>query len=141
MRSRYIAIALLSLAPVMTWSQGPNVIRKEQLVEMFENIAKGTKWDMSKPMLWGYFFTDRNKSKLERVVPLLERDGYKFVEIFLADKENKREPDVWWLHVEKVEIHTPNTLNERNKVFYKFADENDFASYDGMDVGPVEATH
>ena len=80
-------------------------------------------------------------AKLERVVPLLERNGYKFVEIFLADKENKREPDVWWLHVEKVEIHTPNTLNERNKVFYKFADENDLASYDGMDVGPVEATH
>lgn len=141
MKNRYIAIALLSLSPVMTWSQGAHVIRKEQLVEMFENIAKETKWDMSKPMLWGYFFTDSNKSKLERIVPLLERDGFRFVEIFLADKENKSEPDVWWLHVEKVEIHTPDTLNERNAIFYALADKNGLASYDGMDVGPAEARH
>jgi Regulator of ribonuclease activity B len=65
----------------------------------------------------------------------------RFVEIFLSDKEDPSEPDLWWLHVEKVEIHTPETLDRQNMSFYEFADDHDLTSYDGMDVGPEPVTH
>jgi hypothetical protein len=114
------------------------VITREALVEMFENIDRDTHWDMSKPKLWGYFFTDSDKTKLEKVAPLLERDGYRLVKISLSDKDDPSEADLWWLHVEKIEVHTPDTLHERNRALYKFARSHDLDSYDGMDVGPVE---
>ena len=129
------------MTPATTWPQGRNVITREQLVEMFESIADGGKWDMSRPMLWGYFFTDPDRASLERVVPLLEKQGYRFVEIFLSEKEDPSDSDLWWLHIEKVEVHTPDTLNARNQVLYAFADEHGLASYDGMDVGPVDMRH
>jgi hypothetical protein len=136
-----IAILVVASIPSVVASQGDKVISREQLVEMFESIAKDGKWDMSKPMLWGYFFTDTDKTNLERVAPLLQKQGYRFVEIFLSEKEDPNEPDLWWLHVEKVEVHTPDTLNERNRVLYRFADDCKLGSYDGMDVGPVETRH
>jgi hypothetical protein len=117
------------------------MITREQLVEMFENIADGAKWDMSKPMLWGYFFTDRDSGKLEKVAPLLEKQGYRTVETFRSDKEDPAEPDLWWLYVERVEIHTPDSLHQRNQLLYKFVDDHGLKSYDGMDVGPEEARH
>lgn len=117
------------------------MITREQLVEMFEAIGRDTKWDISQPMVWGYFFTDQDKAKLETVAPLLEKEGYRFVEIFLSDKEDQSEPDLWWLHVERIEVHTPDTLNERNFWLYRFAADHHLDSYDGMDVGPVERKH
>lgn len=140
---RILKIVLI-VATSIAWSeavQGGTLITRDQLVEMFEGIAKDAKWDMSKPMLWGYFFTDTDRSSLERVSPILQKQGYRFVEIFQSEKEDPNEPDLWWLHVEKVEIHTPDTLDQRNQLLYKFADEHKLGSYDGMDVGPVEPQH
>ena len=114
-----------------------SVISKGQLVEMFQNMEQKSHWDMSKAMLWGYFFTDASKSDLEAVVPSLEAQGYRLVDIYLSDKEDPKDDDHWWLHVEKVEIHTPDSLDERNKLFYQFAEDHGLDSYDGMDVGPV----
>jgi hypothetical protein len=118
-------------------SQNRTAISKESLDEMFENIAIDTQWDLTKPMLWGYFFTDRSKDKLERSAPLLVAKGYRLVNIYLADKEEPSEADLWWLHVEKVEIHTVDSLHNRNIELYRFASEQGIDSYDGMDVGPV----
>lgn len=117
------------------------MITREQLAEMFAAIAKDAKWDMSKPMLWGYFFTDSSREKLEKAAPVLESQGYRFVDIFLSDKEDPEEPDLWWLHVEKVEAHSVDTLHARNRDLYKFADKHDLECYDGMDVGPAEGRH
>ena len=117
------------------------MITKDSLVEMFENISNNTEWDLSSPLLWGYFFTDSKRENLQKSVPGLEAKGYKFVEIFLSEKENPDEPDLWWLHVEKIEIHTPDSLFKRNTELYQFAAENHLESYDGMDVGPVGGKH
>lgn len=117
------------------------MITKDQLQEMFDDMAQKSKWDISKDMLWGYFFTDESKKELESVVPLLTAKGYRFVDIYLSDKEDPSDPDVWWLHVEKVETHSPDTLNLRNQELYRFADEHALDSYDGMDVGPVARPH
>jgi len=136
-----IVVLLMSANAAFSQSQGSAVITKPELVEMFENISRDTKWDMREPMLWGYFFTDSSKERLEKVAPLLEQQGYRFVEIFLSDKETESEPDLWWLHIEKVEVHTPDSLDQRNIFFYKFAKDHKVGTYDGMDVGPANAVH
>lgn len=135
------AILTLFLTPYFASSAGSEMITKDSLVEMFENISNNTEWDLSSPLLWGYFFTDSKRENLQKSVPGLEAKGYKFVEIFLSEKENPDEPDLWWLHVEKIEIHTPDSLFKRNTELYQFAAENHLESYDGMDVGPVGGKH
>ncbi len=113
------------------------MISKAELEGMFENISANTDWDLKKPLLWGYFFTDKSKEKLKASSSLLEKEGYRFVGIYQAKDENDKVLDYWWLHVEKVEAHTTDSLHERNMHFYKFADQQGLESYDGMDVGPV----
>lgn len=112
-----------------------------EVQEMFESISEKTDWDMSGDMLWGYFFTDSDKSKLERAAPFLEEMRYSVNSIYLADKETAGEPDLWWLHVEKIETHSVGSLDATNLILYEFAKKHDLDSYDGMDVGPVLASH
>ena len=113
------------------------VITIEQLEEMFENIQNNTEWDISGGMLWGYFFTHNEPKLLKKAAKKLQELGYKVVDIYLSDKENPKDPDTYWLHVERIEIHTPKTLDKRNNELYMFANEFGIDSYDGMDVGPV----
>ena len=109
----------------------------EQLEEMFSNIKSTTDWDISGDMLWGYFFTNSDTAKLETVKELLVSQGYRYVDIHLADKNEPNGPDIFWLHVEKVETHSPKSLDETNNKFYLLAHEFNLDSYDGMDIGPV----
>ena len=114
------------------------MITREQLVDMFDNMARETSWDLTKPMVWGYFFTNDARAELEAAAALLQAQGYRVVALYLDDKERPRDPDLWWLHVEKTEVHTPDSLDQRNQALYRFADENDLDAYDGMDVGMIE---
>lgn len=95
-------------------------------------------FDTSKPLLWGFFFTHSNPSLLQKAAEILTNKGYSFVDIYLSDKENESDPDIYWLHIEKIEIHTPYSLDKRNDELYIFANEIGLDSYDGMDVGPVK---
>lgn len=109
----------------------------EMLEEMFSNISENTDWDVSGDMLWGYFFTHHEPSRLEEAKKILISKGYRFVDIYLSEKEDKTEPDMFWLHVEMIETHSPNSLDERNDNLYIFANEFGIDAYDGMDIGPV----
>ena len=114
------------------------MITRAEIEKMFEGMARETDWDLSAPMLWGYFFTDAAPQRLRQVAPLLEAQGYRVADLYLMDKESADEADEWWLHVEKVEVHTPDSLHARNQALYAFAGEHGLASYDGMDVGPAD---
>ena len=114
------------------------MIEKSQLELMFEQIADNTDWDLSAPLIWGFDFTDASADTLSAAVPALEQEGYRFVEVYLADKEKPTDPDLWVLHVEKIEVHTPDTLDQRNAELYRFAAEHGLGAYDGMDVAPVD---
>ncbi|MFB9153844.1 ribonuclease E inhibitor RraB [Vibrio gallaecicus] len=113
-------------------------ITAAQLEEMFENIRHNTNWELSKPMLWGYFFTHNEPTKLDEVSSKLERQGYTIVGIFQADKESQIDEDIFFLHVEKVETHDVSSLDKRNDELYLFASQENIDSYDGMDIGPVK---
>jgi hypothetical protein len=114
------------------------MITRAEIERMFEGMAKETDWNVAGPLLWGYFFTDAIPDRLRQVAPLLEAQGYRVVDLYLSDKDEAGEADEWWLHVEKVEAHTPESLHARNQSLYAFATEHGLGSYDGMDVGPAD---
>lgn len=114
------------------------MIELSQLQDMFANITNDAGWDMTQPMLWGYFFTDRKRAKLESAMAVLEQQGFGYVDIFIPQLEKGQE-DYFFLHVTKVDVHTPESLHQQNARLYAFAAEHGLDSYDGMDVGPVGA--
>ena len=111
------------------------------LEDMFANMRADSGWNVDGPLLWGYFFTDRSAQKLQDLVPILEAQGYRFVDIFIPEGDDGHvdEEPYYFLHVEKVEIHSAQSLHEKNSQLYALAELHALDSYDGMDVGPVEA--
>ncbi len=123
----------------LLWSV--SVISKDELEEMFENMSLQSKWDMSKAKLWGYYFVHPERTALDDAALLLAARGYHIVDIYLSRKRDPREADRWWLHVEQVETHSPESLDERNRLLSRFADDQGLLAYDGMDVGLVPTQH
>jgi hypothetical protein len=114
------------------------MITREEMVELFADMKQNAPWDSSKPLLWGYFFADADKARLEAAGKLLKAKGYKLVGVYDSESDKGDAAPLWWLHVEKVEKHTVDTLHARNQEFYQFAAEQQIESYDGMDVGPAQ---
>jgi hypothetical protein len=111
-------------------------ISLEMLEEMFENMRTKSGWNTDDALLWGYFFTDRDPKKLGPVADHLAADGYRLVKIYPTD-----DGATTFLHVERIERHTPYSLHERNAMFYALAARFGIDSYDGMDVGPAPKQH
>jgi len=108
------------------------IITLDELKDMFAQIHENTDWNLEGDLLWSYYFTDTDPDKLKPLAAQLEKQGYHVVNIYPTD-----DGQTYFLHVEKIEHHTPESLNQRNHDFYKMAIEYDVESYDGMDVGPV----
>lgn len=111
------------------------MITREQVEELFDAVREGATWSPDDVCLWGYFFTDRDRAKLASAGRVLEGLGYRVVGI-LEPEEDDEDPDRFFLHVEREERHTVDTLDRRNAELYLMADELGLESYDGMDVGP-----
>ena len=101
---------------------------------MFANMRAKAPWNIDGPLLWGYFFFDPSREKLARAAGELQSTGYRVVGISQVQGQQRLR-----LHVERVEVHTPATLDARNQELYALAERLGLASYDGMDVGPVPA--
>ncbi|MEM8681958.1 MAG: ribonuclease E inhibitor RraB [Pseudomonadota bacterium] len=136
---RLVGVFVLLTALEPSYAQTSRV-SKEQLQELFDSISEHTDWDISGDMTWAYFFTDADKSALERVASILDERDYLIKGIYLSDEELGDEPDVWSLHVEKVETHSVDSLNATNLAFHAFAEKHHLDSYDGPYVKPVEAS-
>lgn len=115
------------------------MISRLVLEDMFADMRKKYKWSVDGPLLWGYFFTALDERKLRKAADALVKDGYTFVDIWLPTPEESDDNQTWWLHVERVEHHTVDTLLKRNTAFYALAKKYELESYDGMDVGPVKS--
>lgn len=104
-----------------------------ELEDMFSQMRLQSAMNVDGPLLWGYFFTDRDATKLRPVADHLASQGYRVVSIYPTDDGSTN-----FLHVEKVETHTPRSLDARNASFYALAERFGLETYDGMDVGPAE---
>lgn len=115
------------------------MIERSTLQEMFDSIRSdpNARWNIDGVCLWGYFFTHGSKGPLLGAIPSLEKLGYRFVGILDPDT-NDEEPEIYYLHVEREELHTVDTLLHRNAQLSALAKIWGLDSYDGMDVGPVE---
>lgn len=110
------------------------MISKPELIEMFSDIAEQTSWDMKGEMLWGFFFVDADRSKLEALSVQLEEMGYDVLEI----EEEDDDDGTLSLQVVKIEIHTPDTLFERTQELSECAQKLGIGPCTGVDVGSLD---
>jgi len=88
-------------------------------------------------MLFSYFFIAEDAEKLEKIGLEFEKRGYDFIDVFeLGDEETEEPTGEYLLHIDKVEIHTPESLAARNVEFQNLANEHG-VSYDGWEFGEV----
>jgi len=110
----------------------------ESIREIFEEARTEDKWNIDEEMLYSYFFVDKDIDKLEKLGLDLEAKGYDFLDIFeLADEKTDESTGEYLLHIDKTEIHTPESLAQRNAEFQNLANEYEIASYDGWEFGEV----
>ena len=63
--------------------------------------------------------------------------GYEFVDTLEPEPDDEKH--VFFLRMDRVERHSPASLNDLNHQLYGIADQFGVQSYDGMDVGAVDA--
>jgi hypothetical protein len=80
-------------------------ISRQKLQRMFDRMQQQSHWDLTQPLLWGYFFNNPTREPLDKAAPLLSAMGYRIIGIYLADKKLMSAPDRWWLHIERIEVH------------------------------------
>lgn len=103
----------------------------EPTYSIFEGMeAQGV--ETHKPLLYGYFFFDKDKTKLEPLSAHLIKQDYSLVRL------GKNDNGVFVLHVEKVEVHTRESLIQRGRELRALASRFLVESYDGWDVGNAE---
>lgn len=115
--------------------QSASPISKAQLQSMFDSMRRDAPWNVDGALLWGYFFTNQTPEPLREAAVELETMGYRVVDI--SERPGAAASARWWLHVERVEVHSVESLHARNQELYAFASKMKLGSYDGMDVGPA----
>jgi len=113
------------------------MITRDSSQWIFDHTRKVAKWSIDTVCLWGYFFADHDRSKLSEAAAQLDRIGYRVVG-FLEPTPDDDDQGLIFLHVEKEELHTVESLHLRNRELDQFAAEFGLESYDGMDVGPID---
>ena len=110
----------------------------ESIREIFNTARTEDKWNTEETMLYSYYFVDTDVDKLEKLGLELEKQGYDFLDIFeLGDEDSDESTGEYLLHIDKEEIHTPESLAQRNVEFQRLANEHEIASYDGWEFGEV----
>lgn len=106
--------------------------------KIFDDAKREDNWNLNEEMLYSYYFVDEDVDKLEKLGLKLEEDEYDFVDIFeLGDEETDESTGEYLLHIDKVEVHTPESLAQRNVEFAKLAEEYELKTYDGWEFGEV----
>jgi hypothetical protein len=111
------------------------MITREMVDDLFARMREEGSIDVDGELLWGYFFTDAEKAKLRPVSDELEREGFRYVSLYRTDDRT-----TYFLHLERVERHTPESLDALNRSLQALAQRHGIAAYDGMDVGPIEGS-
>ena len=110
----------------------------EGIREIFETARTEDGWNLEEEMLYSYYFIAEDADALEKLGLHLEKEGFDFIDVFeLGDEETEEPTGEYLLHIDKVEIHTPESLAARNVEFQNLADEYEIASYDGWEFGEV----
>ena len=85
-------------------------------------------WNIDGNLNWGFFFFDKKKKNLERLLDRLVSEG------FQLNRLSETEFGDWRLHISKRETITPQELHNRNLKFNELAKSYSVELYDGWDV-------
>ena len=108
----------------------------EGIRQIFAEAKQQDNWDTNEPMLYSFYFVDEDPDKLEELGLELEEKGYDFIGVFeLGDEETEEATGEYLLHIDKEEVHTPESLAQRNVELQKIADEHEVQTYDGWEFG------
>ncbi|MFD1121793.1 hypothetical protein ACFQ2T_04710 [Methylophilus flavus] len=100
-------------------AEGSAAITLEQLNQMFENMRSNPgykKWNINGNLLWGYFLQTPTQKNFKQLLNTSQRMA---IALLIFTRQTIRK--LFFLHVEKIEHHSPESLNERNHEFYKLA--------------------
>ena len=128
-----LAAALLA-GTVAAQAQFVPKIPLAKLQAAFATMRAQGRVNVDAPLLWGYYFLDADRARLEAAAAELRGKGYRVVGIAKVDGR-----PLYRLHVERVELHTPESLYARDIELEAFVRKLHIASYDGMDVGVAPA--
>lgn len=103
----------------------------EKVTAMFQQMHDDAHWDTAGPLRWGFYFEDHSREKLQKLGDDLTAKGYRLVEIRPAGA-------LLQLHLEKTQIHTPQSLVDQNGEMIAAAIQACVMRYDGFDVGPLK---
>lgn len=92
-------------------------------------------WDIDSLCRWSYFFVHVEREKLCPVAEHMASQGYEVRGTL--DPDDSDEDPVYFLRMDRLERHTPESLNNRNQALYQIAHQFS-VGYDGMDVGAVD---
>ncbi|MDQ3711743.1 MAG: ribonuclease E inhibitor RraB [Acidobacteriota bacterium] len=110
----------------------------EGIKEIFADAKREDNWNLDEEMLYSFYFVGTSVDKLEKLGLKLEADGYDFVDVFeLGDEGTDKPTGEYLLHIDKVEMHTPESLAQRNLEFAGLAEEYEIETYDGWEFGEV----
>jgi hypothetical protein len=109
----------------------PGRITRETVEALFKDLKENGP-DPAAPLRWSYYFSDPDPKKVEALAARLKQMGYEDVETY-----QDADAVLNWLRAEKVEPHTPDTLDSRNREFYKLADELGVQTYVGPAAGHI----
>ena len=106
--------------------------------EIFDEARREDNWNLEEPMLYSYYFVDTDIDRLEKLGNHLQKQGYDFIDIFeLGDEQTNQSTGEYLLQIDKEEIHTPESLAQRNVEFINLAKEFGVETYDGWEFGEI----
>ncbi len=110
----------------------------EGIKKIFDEAEQEDNWKVDEPMLYSFYFVDKDPEKLEKLGEHLDKQDYDFVGIFeLGDEETEESTGEYMLHIDKIETFTPESLARVNVEFSKLAEEFGVETYDGWEFGEI----
>jgi hypothetical protein len=112
------------------------------LKDFFENTRRlrtdgRARFNIDDVCRWSFFFVDSDKVKLVTLAHHLEELGYEIAGL-LTPNPGDEDQKTLFLRVDRVEVHSVDSLHERNAQLAEVASRFGIAAYDGMDVGAVD---
>ncbi len=126
------SLVVLAISLAAHWARAqtllPEPLRFLATHSLFERIKAEPGFDLSSPATFGYFFEAQNEADLQSLRTSLESQGYVFVSQHVARS------GMHVLQVAKVEVHTVDSLVERNRALFALAAAKSQATYTGWDI-------
>jgi hypothetical protein len=115
--------------PQLHFDPRPAPISREDVDGIFAQLRE-EEIDPESELVWSFSFSDASEAKLEAAATQLEAMGYRKAKII----EHPDAGGLSWLHMERTERHTPESLHQRNCELYRLAAELGLRSYEGAEA-------